>query len=279
MAATQTRERQAPVESGQVTERAFNAAVAGSLGFELAFVIAVIGALILYTDPGSFIESLTSPATVFSIKLTLVTVTISSVAAMILAVPAAYGLSHWKVPAPLLVDTLLDLPIVLPPVAAGISLLVLFGYYLGEPMEMHLGLHLPHTQAGIVVAQFFCTMTFTVRSAKAALDSVNPRLPDVARTLGSNRWRAFRRVTLPLARNGLIAGGVLTWARCMGLFGPVVMFCGATRFRTTILPTQIFLANSVGRLEEAVAATLILLVIAVVTLVVFKKLGGRGYMW
>ena len=142
-----------------------------------------------------------------------------------------------------------------------------------------IGLYLPHTQRGVVVAQFFGTMTFAIRSVKAALDSVNPRFPAVARTLGSNRWRAFRRVTLPLARNGIIAGGVLSWARCLGLFGPVVMFCGATRYRTEILPTAIFLNNSVGRLEEAVAGTLILLMLAVVTLVLFKRLGSEGFMF
>jgi molybdate transport system permease protein len=86
-------------------------------------------------------------------------------------------------------------------------------------------------------------------------------------------------VTLPLARNGIIAGGILSWARCMGLFGPVVMFCGATRFRTEILPTAIFLNNSVGRLEEAVAGTIILLVIAVVTLLAFRRLCSRGFLF
>ena len=257
-------------------ERLFHISAVGSLTFEVIFVVAAIISLIVYTDIASFMRALVSEEAVFSIKLTMITVSLSTGLAVVLAIPAAYALSNYKVPFPSVVDTLLDLPIVLPPIAAGLVLLVLFGYYLGSPMEQ-LGIYLPHTQAGIVVAQFFGTMTFAVRSAKAAIDSVSPRLPDVARTLGSNEWRAFKRVTLPLARNGLIAGGVLTWARCIGLFGPVVMFCGATRFRTEILPTAIFLNNSVGRLEEAVAGTLLLLLIAVITLIVFKRLGGQGY--
>jgi molybdate transport system permease protein len=260
------------------SERLFHLSAIGSLALEVVFVVAVVVALIAFADAPSFLRALLSNETLFSIKLTLATVSLSTLASMMLAIPAAYALSNYRIPFRSLMDTLLDLPIVLPPIAAGLALLVLFGYYLGDPMD-RAGLYLPHTQRGIVVAQFFGTMTFAVRSVKAALDSVNPRLPAVARTLGSNKWRTFRRVTLPLARNGIIAGGVLSWARCLGLFGPVVMFCGATRYRTEILPTAIFLNNSVGRLEEAVAGTLILLVLAVVTLVVFKRLGNRGIMF
>jgi len=259
-------------------ERVFRYSAIGSLAFEVLFVGAVVVALIAYTDASTFLQAVTADETLFSIKLTLLTVTVSTAISMLLAIPAGYALSNYRFPFSSVIDTLLDLPIVLPPVAAGFALLILFGYYLGDPME-EIGLFLPHSQIGIVVAQFFATMTFAVRSVRAALESVNARLPAVARTLGSNRWRAFRRVTLPLARNGIIAGGVLSWARCLGLFGPVVMFCGATRYRTEILPTAIFLNNSVGRLEEAVAGTLILLLLAVVTLIIFKRLGSQGFLF
>ncbi len=77
----------------------------------------------------------------------------------------------------------------------------------------------------------------------------------------------------------VIAGVVVTWSRCLGLFGPVVMFCGATEFRTQVMPTAIYINTSVGKLEEAVAGALILVVFALVTLIIFKRLGGRGYMW
>lgn len=266
------------VDRHAVGEKLFRYSAVGSLAFEILFVGAVVVALIAYTDVPTFLQAVTADETLFSIKLTLVTVTLSTAISMALAIPAGYALSSHRFPFSSVVDTLLDLPIVLPPVAAGFALLILFGYYLGDPME-EIGLFLPHSQVGIVVAQFFATMTFAVRSVRAALESVNERLPAVARTLGSNRWRAFRRVTLPLARNGIIAGGVLSWARCLGLFGPVVMFCGATRYRTEILPTAIFLNNSVGRLEEAVAGTLILLLLAVVTLILFKRLGSQGFLF
>lgn len=256
----------------------FNGLAAGALAFEVLFVLAVLAGLILFTDMGSLKSVVASAESLFALRLTLVTVSVTTVVCMGLAIPAAYALSRFRIPCAAMVDTLLDLPIVMPPIAAGLALLVLFGYYLGEPM-LKAGIYLPYTQTGLVVAQVFATMTFSVRSAKAAFDAVPPRLPLVARTLGSTPWAAFRRVVLPAARNGLMAGTVLTWARAMGLFGPVVMFCGATRFRTTVLPTQIYLHNSTGRLEEAAAGTLVMMVVALLILVVFKRLGGRGYLW
>ncbi len=257
---------------------AFSALAAGALVFEVLFVLAVVVGLVLFTDLGSLRSVLTSAESIFALRLTLVTVTITTLVCMVLAIPAAYALSRFRIPCAALVDTLLDLPIVMPPIAAGLALLILFGYYLGEPM-LKAGIYLPYTQPGLVVAQVFATMTFSVRSVKAALDSVPQRLPLVAQTLGSSPWSAFCRVVLPLARNGLVAGTVLTWARAMGLFGPVVMFCGATRFRTTVVPTAIYLHNSTGRLEEAAAGTLLLMLVALLVLIIFKRLGGRGYLW
>lgn len=259
-------------------QRIFRITAAGALLLELSFVSVVLAALVLFVDAHSLVRSLRSPEILFSIKLTMVTVSISSGICMLLAVPAAYAMTNYRGRLSWLVDNLLDLPVVIPPVAAGLSLLILFGYYLGDAMEAR-GLFLPHSQAGIVVAQVFATMTYSLRSVKAALDSISPRLPAVARTLGSNEWRAFWRVTLPLARNGLLAGAVLTWCRCLGLFGPVIMFCGATRFRTEILPTSIYLHASVGEIEQAVAGTLILLVFAVLTLLIFKRLGAPGLLF
>jgi molybdate transport system permease protein len=268
----------AQVDRHQLGQRIFRITAAGALLFELAFVSVVLIALLVYIDAKSFVRTITSPEIIFSIRLTVISVTITTGLCMLIAIPAAYALCNYRGRLAPLIDTLLDLPIVIPPVAAGLLLLILFGYYLGDRMESA-GMFLPHTARGVIVAQFFATMTYSVRSVKAAFDSISPRLPAVARTLGSNQWRAFRRVTLPLARNGLLAGAVLSWSRCLGLFGPVIMFCGATRFRTEILPTSIYLNTSVGQLGEAVSGTLILLVFAVITLFIFKRLGAPGLLF
>lgn len=270
--------RNTPAARPSGTERVFAATVLAALLVELLFVVAVIGALILFTDPASLAKAVASPTARSAIWLTLVTVTLSSALAVVLAVPVAYGLVYWRIPCRAVVDTVVDLPIVMPPIAAGLALLLLFGYYLGDMMRP-LGLYLPYTRAGIVLAQFFGTMTFAVRTAKTAFEGVGLRLPAVAGSLGSPPWRVFRRVILPLSRPGLTAGAVLTWARCIGLFGPVVMFCGVTQNRTEVLSTSIYLQNSIGQLEVAAAGTLILVTIALLTLLLLKKLGVRAPLW
>ena len=270
--------RSTPAARPSSTERVFAATVLSALLVELLFVVAVIGALILFTDPASLAKAVASPTARSAIWLTLATVTISSTLAVVLAVPVAYGLVYWRIPCRAVVDTVIDLPIVMPPIAAGLALLLLFGYYLGDMMRP-LGLYLPYTRVGIVLAQFFGTMTFAVRTAKTAFEGVGVRLPAVAGSLGSPPWRVFRRVILPLSRPGLTAGAVLTWARCIGLFGPVVMFCGVTQNRTEVLSTSIYLQNSVGQLEVAAAGTLILVTLALLTLLLLKKLGVRAPLW
>jgi len=176
------------------------------------------------------------------------------------------------------VDTIIDLPIVLPPLIGGIALLVFFQTGMGQWIEAHI-MPFVFTTQGIILAQLVTAGSFSVRVLKAAFDSVDPRMEQVARTLGCNEREAFRRVTLPLARNALVAGAVMTWARAAGEFGPILMFCGATRFKTEVLPIAVFLNMTVGEVEMAMSITVILVALALVALLLFKKLGGRGYLW
>ena len=248
------------------------------LGLLTAFVLAVVGACVWYVPGATFLRTLFSEEILFAIRLSLATTTASTAAAMLLGIPAAYALSRYRFPGASILDTILDLPMVFPAVASGFALLLLFGYYFGDTLAAH-GWRVPHTQHGIAVAQFFCALTIAVRTVKAAFDSIQPRLPAVARTLGSREWHVFRRVMFPLARNGILAGAIMTWSYALGLFGPVMMFCGATRMRTEVLPVSVYLNTAVGDLEEAAAATIILLVIAVGSLLLFRRLGGRGYLF
>jgi len=107
-----------------------------------------------------------------------------------------------------------------------------------------------------------------VRVARSAFETINPRFEHVARTLGCTEWSAFRQVTLPLARNGLIAGLVITWSKAIGEFGGVMMLGGATRMKTETLPIALFLNMSTGDLDLAIAASVILIVISVISFAV-----------
>jgi len=256
----------------------------------VGFVLAVIWADVAWlARPGASPGEPSGIARVFSSEdalqevkvaliLSVVTSFITSILAMIVAIPSAYALSRYRIPFRPVIDTVIDLPIVIPPLIAGISLLIFFNQMgLGILLEKHL--HVVYTRAGIIVAQFFIASAFCIRAVKAAIDQVNPRFEAVARSLGCGPVRAFWQVTLPLAKTGLMAGWIMTWARAMGEFAPIMVFAGATPLYTAVLPVTAFLNLAVGNIETSVAVTVLMIVIASATLLLFKKLGGKGYIW
>jgi molybdate transport system permease protein len=307
-----------------VYDRAFR----GTLAALFFFLLLLIGA-VLYSDvayiAGSlqsptaehprpiaeFIAGITSPRVLNSVLLSVVTAATTTVLALLIGIPAAYALSRFRLPGAALWDTILDLPIVLPPAVMGISLLVFFQTDLGAwtlglldhtPLRViadwSLGAWLKarptaewwhdltgesdwgfaYTIRGIVLAQFMVAASFCVRSLKAAFDGIDPRIEGVARTLGCSHFRAFTKVAIPAARNGLVAGGVMTWARAIGEFGPILFFVG-TAAKVRVMPIAIYLYMSVGDIELALAIAVLMMAIATVTLLTFKRLGGRGYLW
>jgi len=248
-----------------------------------------------------FKGAISDPESHFAIKLSIVSAALTTLLSLVVAIPASYVLSRHRLPGSGIVDTILDLPIVLPPPVMGISLLVFFntcmgcwvdritpGWFVGlsnQFLTLLLGQEIEDSQSwvystrGVIVAQFFIACSFGVRAIKASFDTIGTRHEDVARTLGCTRMQAFFRVVLPMARTGIVAGGIMTWARAIAEFGPVLFFCGATRWKTEVMPIAMFLNFSVGRIEEAIALALVMIAISTITLLTFKRLGGQGYLW
>ncbi|MCS7223271.1 MAG: ABC transporter permease [Armatimonadetes bacterium] len=210
-------------------------------------------------------------------RLSLVTSLITACLGLLVGLPAAYGLSRYRFPLYSLIDTLVDIPIVVPPLIMGLTLLaVLRQTAIGTALDEKVGIL--YSPKGIVLAQFSVASAFSVRALKAAFDQVNPRFEQVARSLGASPFYAFFRVTLPLAKTGILAGFVMTWARAMGEFAPILVVAG-TNPDTTVLPVLAFLSMSAGNIEIAFAVIIFMVIIASLALLVFKKLGGQGYIW
>jgi molybdate transport system permease protein len=228
----------------------------------------------------TFRELLARPQTRFAIRLSLVTSLATLGLVMLVAPPVGYALSRYRFRGRSVVDALVDVPIVLPPVVIGVSLLVFFSTGAGRAMEegvRALGGSL-HGAVGIVLCQFFVSVSYAIRACKAAFDAVDPRLEQLALTLGCSHRRAFRTVTLPLARNGLVAGGVMAWARAVGVFGPLMVFVGTTPMRAEVMPTTIYLELSVGNVEVALAVAIVMIFLAGVALTLTHWLfGSRGW--
>jgi molybdate transport system permease protein len=262
----------------------FRACLAAFLMLFVGMVLTLVVADLTYPKAIHWREAFTTGrADVwFAVRLSLITSTIALVASIVVGLPAAYVLSRFRLPGATVIDTIIDLPIVIPPPVVGLSLLVAFGpkgFGIDAFLERKFGFAMMYEAWGIPLAQFLVAAAFCIRALKAAFDSINPRLEHVARSLGCSSWQAFWRVSLPLARNGLIAGAIMTWARALSEFGPILFFCGATPRKTEVMPIAMFLNYSEGKIERGVVLALLMVGIAVVTLITFKKLGGKGYLW
>ena len=209
--------------------------------------------------------------------MSLWTSTTTTLIALLFAVPIGYILSRNRFFGKQLVDIIIDLPIVFPPLVAGLTLLVFFRQTsLGLFIEDNLGINFVFQPKGIVICQFLVSASFAIRSSITAFNDVDTRYENVALTLGCSRFATFRKISLPLALNGILAGAVLTWARAFGLFGPLLIFVGSFRGKTEVLPTTIFLEQSVGNLEVSLTVALLLLFVAILCLGLIRIAGGKA---
>jgi molybdate transport system permease protein len=212
-----------------------------------------------------------SPAILAAMRLSAATSGVTVCLCVLFAIPMGYALSRYRFPGHLLVDTLVDLPMVLPPVVVGVSLLVFFQTAAGRWLQAH-GPQFVYTVKGIVLCQFLVAASYAVRASKAAFDSTDVDLEHLALTLGCTHMQAFRWVALPQARNGIVAGAILAWAKAVGLFGPLMVFAGAVRMKTEVMPTTIFLELSIGEIERALAVSLVMLALAAAALIAVRVL-------
>ena len=188
-------------------------------------------------------------------------------------------MSRWEFSGKGVLDAILDIPIVLPPLVIGLSLLILFqvkvgGSTLDEFFKHRVGIPVTYAIPSVILAQFAVACAFAVRTMRVTFDQINPRTEQVALTLGCTRSQAFWSVALPEARRGILTAATLAWARSLGEFGPILIFSGATRMKTEVLSTTVFLELSVGRIEAAVAVSLLMIAAAVLVLMVVRFFGA-----
>jgi molybdate transport system permease protein len=255
--------------------------VMGGLGGSyVLLIVALLAADLAFTSPQHFVAALSKPEIQYAIRLTLISCTISALLSIWVATPLGYLLSRFTFRGRWLLDTILDIPVVLPPLVIGLSLLILFHLPLGgtnleEQLQNRLGLRITYAQPAVVLAQFAVACAFAVQTMRVTFDQIDPRPEQVALTLGCRRSQAFLEVTLPQAWRGIIAAATIAWARSLGEFGPILVFAGATRMRTEVLSTTVFLELSVGQLEAAVAVSLLMVVAAMAVLGIVRLLGTK----
>jgi molybdate transport system permease protein len=203
-----------------------------------------------------------------ALRLSLVTSLSATALCLALGVPLAWVQARVDYRGKRVVRALTTLPMVLPPVVGGVALLLALGRrgLVGRELD-RIGVNLPFTTAGAIVAEAFVAMPFLVLTLEAAFRSADHRLEDAARTLGAGRLAVFRRVTLPLAAPSLMAGTVLCWARALGEFGATITFAGNLQGTTQTLPLFVYVKLEGSNPDAAIVLSLVLLAVSLAVLV------------
>jgi molybdate transport system permease protein len=208
----------------------------------LLFLTLPLLAMFLRAPLVDLLANLVQPQVWQAISLSLMTTLTTTVVTILLGTPLAYWLALDHVPCRRLIDTLIDLPTVLPPAVAGVALLMAFGRrgIIGDYLEV-LGIHIAFTQTAVIMAQTFVAAPLFVKAAILGFRSIDPELEQAAALDGAGGWQIFRHITLPLAWVALLSGSVMTWARALGEFGATIIFAGNFPGRTQTMPLAIYL--------------------------------------
>lgn len=253
----------------------FRLALTLPLALLTGYFLLLFGSQYVFFSAADFLHQLILPEIQAAIALSLGSATISALLAVGMAIPAAYLLARREFPGKRLLDTFLDLPVVLTPIALGTLILMAWNTPAGRLLDT-VGLSLPFTVVGVIAAQFTVVAAVALRLLKTTFEQIDPRYEQVARTLGCTAAGSFRRVTLPLAGRGILAAFILTWARAVGEFGATVMVAGTARGETATLPSSIYLAMSVADLPRAVALIVLLLLVSLLVLLAVRfALGSK----
>ena len=246
------------------------------LSFLFTFLLFLaIASLFLVPNPSEILSALKTEEMIYSLKLSILTSSISTFLVMLLSIPIGYALSRHSFPGKSIVKSILDLPMAFPELVLGLALLLLFGQsFIGKSLESF-GIKIVFTKLGIVVAQFFTALPYAVRVIYSTFEEINPRYELVSRSLGYGELETFFNVSLPLAKNGLLASTIITFARCMGAFGAVLILAGGSYMNTEILPITLYLNISYGNLGMAITSGILLIVISFIAILVFEKFEGN----
>jgi molybdate transport system permease protein len=257
---------------GQVAGRA---ALALAIALFVAFLSLPLIALLMRVPVGDLPDYLGRPLVRNALLLSLFTSLVSLGIMLGLGTPLAFVLARRNFPGKRVLDTLVDLPLVLPPAVAGIALLLAFGRrgLLGPILE-GTGLDIAFSTAAVVLAQTFVASPFYVKAARAAFQDVPRELEESAATDGAGGWARFRHVLLPLALPGITGGAIMAWARALSEFGATILFAGNFEGRTQTMPLAIYTALE-SDLNAAIVLSGVLLAASLAILVAFRFLSGK----
>jgi ABC-type sulfate transport system permease component len=251
-------------------------------GFVIFILIAVIFLIttnVSFLGINDFIYYLKKPRTWSNLITTLWTASIATTMSMLVGIPVGYALSRYKFPCPRLMKTLVDLPVMVPPAAVGLFLLGMFKTAPVENITQFLGIKVVHALPGVIVAQFTVTASFCIRLVMASFENVNPGFEAVSRSLGASLPRTFFKVSLPLAKNGILASLIVVWARAAAEWEALMLFVGGIQGRTDVMPFAVYLDWNGGMLGWSLTTSILCVFIAIFSMSAVYYIGKNKYVF
>jgi len=232
-------------------------------------VLAGISSLFLSINLDILIKTLRSKEFLFSIKFSLTTSLISLALSLLFSILIAYILSKEDFIGKKIVENIVDVPIFLPPLVVGLSFLILFGGKLGYVLEKA-GITFLFSPLGVIFAQFIIITPYIERNIEVVFSKINKRYEFIGKSMGLSDFEVFKKITLPLSKEGILTGLIVGWSRAIAEFGATLMLAGATKMRTETLPIAIFLGISSGDMDFAVSIGVLMLVISFLILLLVR---------
>lgn len=231
----------------------------------------ILLSMILRVSIDDTLNVLKSESILASIKLSVLTSSLSTAIATFLSVPIGYLLARRSFAGKSAVEAVCSIPISAPPLVFGLGLLIFFQSAAGRFIETNLWAF-TFQISGIVLCQSLISTAYFIQMMQAVFQAQPIRLEQISLTFGYRRWEAFAKVAIPQARQGILIAVFTTWAHCMGVFGPILVFAGMVRGRTEVLSTTIWLELQSGNLEAAIVASLLLISVSVVVTATARRI-------
>ena len=263
--------------SSRLARFSMKVGLAALLIISMSFIALPIVALFLKSPLDTTLHSLQDPMALDALRLSLTTSALTTLVVVVMGTPIAYVSARFRYFGKEIADSLIDLPVIMPPAVAGIALLMAFGrmgvvgHYLNA-----FGISIAFTTMAVIMAQVFVSSPFYIRQARTSFEDVDISFENAARTLGAGRVYTFFHVILPIAMNGLISGAIMAFARSLGEFGATIMFAGNFQGRTQTMPLAIYTAMQ-GDLDVSLCLSIILVAISFAVIILVRTMTRRVY--
>src|ERR671918_395511 len=241
-------------------------------GITVAYIIYPLATILTRAEPRNILESLTRPELWDAFVLSLTSATISTLLLALFGVPFAYLLARYtNLRGRFVLRVIVILPLVLPPLASGALLLGVFGP--NSPLTQYFpDVEFTQSVLGVILAQIYVASPFMILASQAAFESVDESYEKISRSLGKHRLETFFRISIPLAKTGIIIGVIMSWVRSAGELGATMMMA----YNPHTISIQIFEDNAIGGLRQAVSGIILVVILAILVIAVFYIFSNRG---